>query len=136
MIWNDQNINLQQHFQCISDQIESNSLNPVSSHGVGSLEQHPAHPAHVEQIIAGASLTDVALGGGVRATARAGLSQQPDEAVLPPGGAPAVPHYPEVLPVLRAVAHQLDPVVELDVGVVVTAVVDAATVGAPGAGCH
>ena len=113
-----------------------NLLNPASPERVGGLEEHAAHPTDVEDVIAGAALTDVARGGGVRPTARAGLSQQSDEAVLAPGGAPAVPHEPEVRPVLRAVADQLDSVVQPDVLLVVAASEDPAVVILEGAGSH
>ena len=96
-------------------------LNPASSERVGGLEEHATHATDVEDVIARAALTDVARGGGVRPTARAGLSQQSDEAVLAPGGAPAVPHNPEVSAVLGAISHKLDPVVKLDVGIIVAA---------------
>ena len=45
----------------------------------------------------------------------------PDVSLLAPGGAPAVPHDPEVHPVLGAVADQLHAVVQLHVALVVTA---------------
>ena len=111
-------------------------LNPVSSKRVGGLEEHPAHSAHVEEVVARPALADVARGGGVSPAPGTGLPQQPDVALLPPGGAPAVPHDPEVRPVLRAVADQLDAVVELDVVVVVAAGEDAAVVVFEGAGSH
>ena len=50
-----------------------------------SLEEHAAHSTDVEDVIAGPALADVTRGGGVRPAARAGLSEQPDVALLPPG---------------------------------------------------
>merc|ERR1719361_3306164 len=90
----------------------------------------------MEDVVARPALTDVACGGGVRPTARAGLSQQPDVALLAPGGAPAVPHNPVVRSFLRAVADQLDAVVELDVVLVVAASEDPTVVILEGAGSH
>ena len=51
-------------------------------------------------------------------------SHPPDVPLLAPGGAPAVPHDPEVDPVLGAVAHQLHAVVQLHVTLVVAACTD------------
>ena len=108
----------------------------MSSERVRSLEEHAAHSTDVEDVIAGSALADVTRGGGVRPAARTGLSQQPDVALLSPGGAPAVSHYPEVSSVLRAVAHQLDAVVQLDIVLVVTASEDPSVVIFEGAGSH
>ena len=62
----------------------------------------------MEEVVARPSLTDVTCGGAVRPTARTGLSQQPDVALLAPGGAPAVPHNPVIaLGSVSAVANKL-----------------------------
>ena len=90
----------------------------------------------MEEVVARPSLTDVTCGGAVRPTARTGLSQQPDVALLAPGGAPAVPHNPVVRAFLRAVADQLDAVVQLDVALVVAACEDPSVVIFEGTGSH
>ena len=74
----------------------------------------------MEDVRAGAPSTHVTSGGGVCPTSGLRLSQQPDEALLAPGLAPAVPHNPEVSAVLAAVTHELHAVIELDVAVIVT----------------
>merc|ERR1719264_1936720 len=111
-------------------------LKPMSSEGEGGLKQHSTHAAHMKHVTARAPRAHVAGGGGVGPTTRLSLSQQPDEALLPPELAPTVPHNPEVCAILRAVTHQLDAVVELDVGIIVTASEDSSVVVLKVAGSH
>ena len=92
----------------------------MSPERIGSLKQHSAHAAHVEDVRPGAPGTHVTSGGGVCPTSGLRLPQQPDEALLAPSLAPAVPHDPEVSAVLAAVTHELDAVIQLDVAVIVT----------------
>merc|ERR1719458_1767864 len=83
----------------------------------------------------GASHTSRAVhGGGVSPALGLGISPQPDEAILAPAGAPAVPDNPVISLLGGTVAHHLHRVVHGDVGVVVAAVIDAALVAAPPTG--
>merc|ERR1719458_1258473 len=83
----------------------------------------------------GASHTSRAVhGGGVSPALGLAIPPQPDEAVLAPAGAPAVPDNPVISLLGGAVAHHLHCVVHGHVGVVVTAVIDAALVTAPPTG--
>ena len=92
----------------------------MSSQRIRCFKQHPTHSTHVQDVIAGTSSTHVTGSGRVSSTSGTGLPQQPDVAVLAPGRPPAVPHQPEVGPILAAVANQLDSVVQCDVVLVIT----------------
>ena len=92
----------------------------MSSQRIRCFKQHATHSTHVQHVIARTSSTHVTGSGRVSSTSGTGLPQQPDVAVLAPGRPPAVPHQPEVGPVLAAVANQLDSVVQCDVVLVIT----------------
>ena len=100
--------------------------------GEGGVEQDSALTTHVLLIGAGAVSTGGTVhGGGVSPALGLGVPPQPDEAVLAPARAPAVPDNPVITVRVRAVAHQLDGVVKSDVGGVLAAVIDTAVVSSP-----
>ena len=92
----------------------------MSSQRIRSFKQHATHSAHVKHVIARSASTHVTGSGCVSSTSGTCLPQQSDVAILAPGRAPAVPHQPEVGPVLATIANQLDSVVQLDIVLVVT----------------
>merc|ERR1712045_848974 len=100
----------------------------MSSEREGGLKQHSTHATHMKHVIARSPGAHMASGGGVCPTPGLSLSQQPDVALLPPELSPAVPHNPEVSAILGAISHKLDPVIELDVGVIVAASEDSSVV--------
>merc|ERR1719397_334965 len=128
-----------------SDDRRANAKWECSGHGkvvgaerAGGVEEKPALAADVPLVIAGSAHTGRPLHrAGVRPALGLRLPLQPDVAALAPAASPAVAGDPIVAErLVSAVAHQLDGVVEREVGVEDTAVVHAACVAAPPVGVH
>mmetsp|Transcript_44797 Transcript_44797/g.115988 ORF Transcript_44797/g.115988 Transcript_44797/m.115988 type:complete len:286 (+) Transcript_44797:70-927(+) len=108
---------------------------PWRNDGDGAIVQNAAGAAHCH--LRRAALAASAVQGvGVGAAAWCALTAQPDESGLPPGRTPGVAHQPVVAArLVRAVAHQLDRMVDVRVGLVAP-VKDTLLVRVPRAGVH
>merc|ERR1719510_204192 len=108
----------------------------LSTQRVGHVEEHSTLTTDMLSVRPRAVNTGCSLhGGGVCATGQLGLPLEPDISVFAPDRPPAVPDQPEVSMVrVRAVADQLDGVVQRDVVLVVAATEDSTAVELPPAG--
>merc|ERR1712240_172410 len=114
---------------CLDHEFGAKWVRVVRDDGAGA--------AHLNRLNSTVNTTAAVKRRGVDRALWGGLSAQSDVAVLTPGGAPRVLDQPEVsLRGVSSVANKGDGVIDHHVRVVVTAIEDSATVGAPVRGGH